>query len=273
MRIPDGILEEYLDILRLSGVTEGHIKEVYRALKRYQKYILFRFDKGKSIQYFKKLQKESSIAYYKKQMYQIKKFLKYLKCDWVEKIKLPKNPSYSPKRISKEDINKTIEYFKDNPHFLQIKALILLGASSGLRAEEIYQLKQEDISLKIQKVIVNHNPTANQSTKTGKSRISFFNKEAMTSIQEYIGNGYSYSKLFPQTTLTRLFNSAPIRVKHLRKYFSQEWDRRGGPTSIKKLLMGHSLKGDVDLMHYNCQSEEDLKQVYDRVMLKHTLKC
>ncbi|GAG67637.1 unnamed protein product [marine sediment metagenome] len=30
--------------------------------------------------------------------------------------------------------------------------------------------------------------------------------------------------------------------------------------------MGHSLKGDVDLMHYNYQSEEDLKQIYDKVM-------
>ena len=30
--------------------------------------------------------------------------------------------------------------------------------------------------------------------------------------------------------------------------------------------MGHSLKGDVDLMHYNCQLEEDLKKIYDKVM-------
>ena len=31
-----------MDILRLSGVTEGHIKEVDRALQKYKKYILFR---------------------------------------------------------------------------------------------------------------------------------------------------------------------------------------------------------------------------------------
>ena len=30
--------------------------------------------------------------------------------------------------------------------------------------------------------------------------------------------------------------------------------------------MGHSLKGGVDLMRYNCQSEEDLKKIYDKVM-------
>ncbi len=42
-------------------------------------------------------------------------------------------------------------------------------------------------------------------------------------------------------------------------------DRQGGPTSIKKILIGHSLKGDVDQNHYNAQSEEDLKRIYDRV--------
>jgi len=72
--------------------------------------------------------------------------------------------------------------------------------------------------------------------------------------------------LFSQSHITRLFRNAPIQVKDLRKYFSQQWDRRSGPTSIKKILMGHSLKGDVDLMHYNCQSEEDLKRIYDKVM-------
>lgn len=42
---------------------------------------------------------------------------------------------------------------------------------------------------------------------------------------------------------------------------------RWGPIDVKKLLMDHSLKGDVDLMHYNCQSEEDLKRIYDKVMV------
>lgn len=42
-------------------------------------------------------------------------------------------------------------------------------------------------------------------------------------------------------------------------------DRRGGPTSIKKILMGHGPKGDVDLNHYNAQSEENLKRIYDRM--------
>jgi len=30
--------------------------------------------------------------------------------------------------------------------------------------------------------------------------------------------------------------------------------------------MGYSLKGNVDLMHYHAQSEEDLKRIYDKRM-------
>ncbi len=268
LRISDDILEGYLDILRLSGVTHRHIKEVRRALKSYQKYILSVIDKQKSIQFFSKLQRECSTSYYRKQMYQLKRFLKFLKVEWTDEISLPKEPVYNPMRISHKAIDDTILYFKDSPHFLQIKALILLGSSSGLRAEELYQLSQKDINLKMRKVNINHNPSNNQSTKNQKTRVSFFSKEAKTSIQEYYNffrNGCGYSKLFPQTTLTRLFNSAPIRVKHLRKFFSQEWERRGGSSGIKKLLMGHSIRNDVDLNHYNFQSEEDLKQIYDRV--------
>ena len=30
--------------------------------------------------------------------------------------------------------------------------------------------------------------------------------------------------------------------------------------------MEYSLKGDVDLMYYNSQSEDDLKKIYDEIM-------
>jgi integrase/recombinase XerD len=195
--------------------------------------------------------------------------------DWANEITLPKDPTVKIKRIDSSDITTTINLFKKSTHFLQLKALIMLGITSGLRAEELYQLNPEDIDLNKRIVRVNHNPQNGQTTKTKYSRISFFTKETQSILEKYFpyyNNDSEYSRLFAQTTITRLFSSAPIRVKHLRKYFSQEWDRRGGPTSIKKILMGHSLKGDVDLQHYNAQSEEDLKRIYDNVMLNHTIE-
>ena len=269
VKITNQILEEYLDFLRLSGVTEGHINEVNRALKNYKKYILSVVDKQKSLRYFRKLKRDCSLSYYLKQMYQIKKFLKYIDCNWADNIHLPKGPSYTPKRIDTREIDEAIHFSKNSTHFLQLKSILLLGSSSGLRAGEIYQLNPEDIDLQNRTVYVNHNPKKGQTTKTGRSRISFFDNKTKVALNEYMeffNNGCDYSRLFPKGTLNRIFRKAPIKVKHLRKYFSQEWDRRGGPTGVKKILMGHSLKGDVDLQHYNAQSEEDLRQIYNKVM-------
>lgn len=119
--------------------------------------------------------------------------------------------------------------------------------------------------------MINHDPNNGQSTKTKRSRVSFFAEETKQALIEYLEfyhNNNILKCLFNQSHMERIFRNgnAPIQVKDLRKFFSQEWDRRGGPTSIKKILMGHSLKGDADLMHYNCQSEEDLKKIYDKVM-------
>jgi integrase/recombinase XerD len=187
------------------------------------------------------------------------------------KLNPPPGPEYIPRRISSDAIKETLSYYENNQYFLQIKTIILLGSTSGMRAEELYQLTLEDIDLENRTVRINHNPDTGQSTKTKRSRISFFNEEtkgALVEYFEYYHNNNSLKCLFSQTYIERLFRNCnvPIHVKDLRKFFSQEWDRRGGPTSIKKLLMGHSLKGDVDLMYYNCQSEEDLKKIYDRVM-------
>ena len=162
-----------------------------------------------------------------------------------------------------------MKYFEGYEAFQKIKALIYLGISSGLRAHETYQLTREDINLDMGIVRINHDPKNGKTTKTKCSRISFINNDAKQALEEYIVtyNGTSQSSiLFSERTCQNVFENAPIQVKDLRKFFSQEWDRRGGPTSIKKILMGHSLKGDVDLQHYNCQSEEDLKKIYDKVM-------
>jgi integrase/recombinase XerD len=141
--------------------------------------------------------------------------------------------------------------------------------SSGARAEELYQLTNEDIDIENRVLHINHNPQNGQSTKTKISRISFFTEEAKQALDEYLtyfDSDVSLKIFFSKSHISRLFRNSPIMVKDLRKYFSQEWDRRGGPTSIKKILMGHSLKGDVDLMYHNAQSEEDLKQIYDKIM-------
>ncbi len=262
-------LDEYLNIKSLSGVTASHLYETRRFLTHYLNYVNFRIDKVKSLQYFTYLKDTYSISTFRKTVYQILKFLRFLKIDWIGEIKLPPDSTYIPKHISKEMIESTINHFENHEYNLRFKALIYLGMDTGLRAEELYQLTFNDIDIDKQIIRINHSPNNGQSTKTKLSRISFFTNITKKILSEYLAffnNNNTLSKLFPQRRMERKFNDTPIKVKDLRKYFSQEWDRRGGPTSIKKILMGHSLKGDVDLMHYNCQSEEDLKKIYDKVM-------
>ena len=270
INITKDAFNQYLDILDINGIGHDWKYSIDKCiLQPYFEYLDWRITFRDTLEYLKIIKDKHSLSYYRKEVYQIRKFLEYLGIDWAIKLNPPSEPIYLPKRITIADINNTLSHFKDNQYFIQIKSLILLGISSGMRAEELYQLNIDDIDLDSGIVHINHNPSNGQSTKTKISRISFFTnntKDALYEYFTYFRNVRSLKQLFSQSHITRLFRDAPIQVKDLRKYFSQEWDRRGGPTSIKKILMGHSLKGDVDLMHYNAQSEEDLKRIYDKVM-------
>jgi integrase/recombinase XerD len=265
------VVEKYFSFREVNGLSKGWLRKLRGWIKHYLEYIDYEITEEKTLDYLKTLMKGLAVNSYRKKIYQIRKFLCFLNIDWASNIIPPAEPFYNPRRITKDEINKTLSFFKNHEYFKQIEAVILLGCCSGLRAMELYQLSSEDIDIKNRVLHINHNPSIGQSTKTKRSRVSFFNEEAQRSIStylEYFNNGSSLKKLFSMTHLERLFSKAPIKVKDLRKYFSQEWDRRGGPTSIKKILMGHSMRHDVDLMHYNCQSEEDLKKIYDKVMNK-----
>lgn len=259
----------------ISGTSKRWLIKCKRWIVEYLDYVNWEIDQDKTLEYFTMMKNSHSITFYRKKTYQIRNFLQHLKISWADEIKLPVEPFKTPKRISTENIVSTLSYFKDSLYYKQVKALILLGASTGARAHELYQLNPCDIDIENKTLRINHNPGNQQSTKTGESRITFFTEETKQALVEYLAffnNGSNLKILFSQTHMERLFSSAPIRVKELRHFFSQTWDRCGGQTSIKKILMGHSMRHDVDLMHYNCQSEEDLKKIYAKVMTNVEMK-
>ncbi|DAC72970.1 MAG TPA: hypothetical protein DSN98_02270 [Thermoplasmata archaeon] len=229
-------------------------------------YIEWKIDKTKTLEYFECIKEKYSIASYRKCVYQIRKFLEYLDIEWSNKLNPPPEPECIPKHMTQDTIKDALAYFEKHEYSKQVKAIILLGCTSGMRAEELYQLTLEDIDIQNRVVRINHNPDNCQSTKTKRSRVSFFSDGAKEALFDYFSDKSNLNCLFNQWHIERIFRPSSFHVKDLRKYFSQEWDRRGGPTSIKKILMGHSLKGDVDLMHYNFQSQEDLQKIYDKVM-------
>jgi integrase/recombinase XerD len=267
-------INQYIELRKISGISKGWIIDNRIYLSKYLKEVKGNINQKNTINYLNNIQSKYSITGFRKQTYQIRKFLLHLGYDWANKIQPPPEPMYIPKRVDINDIKSALTYIKENKFELQLKTLIYLGITTGMRAKEIYQLKPKDIDIKNRIVHINHNPKIGQTTKTKQSRVSFFPSDVKELLKDYIyyyTNGCELKYLFGEKHLHPIFRECPIKVKHLRKYFSQEWDRRGGPTSIKKILMGHSMKGDVDLMHYNAQSEEDLKKIYDKFMGKNII--
>jgi integrase len=250
-----------------GGITKDWASSIEYWLEGYLDHIDWQIDEEKTYQYLEQLKEKYSTSSYRKRAYQIRHFFKSLNVHWAENIKPPSEPAKLPKRITTDMIQDTLDYFKGHTYEKQMKAIILLGASSGMRPQEMYQLTEDDIDLDQCIVRINHNPDKGQTVKTKESRITFFNTKAQQALTEYLqffNNDSLCTYLFGKTHVERLFHNAPIQVKDLRKYFSQKWDRNGGPTSIKKMLMGHS--GDVDSLHYNGQSTDDLIKIYNKIM-------
>jgi len=262
-------VNKYFTLREIEGISRKWRDVSKRWVKCYLDFVHWKVDEDKTLEYCKQLKQRMSVATYRKRVYQILRFLTYLDVRWVNNIKPPPEPYYQPSRVTEDNILQALQYFDGHKFYKQVKALLLLGSTSGLRAEELYQLEPHNIHLDTCMVDVVHDDVNGKTTKTKKSRISFFNMETQHVLSEYFtyfSNNGNLKKIFSQRHISRIFRDAPIQVKDLRKFFSQEWDRRGGPTSIKKILMGHSIRNDVDLMHYNRQSEEDLKKIYDKVM-------
>ena len=259
-------LGEYVRFRNLSGLNKNWLCQINLCIKNYLIYCNWAINREKTLKYLNKIQNKYAVSSYRKQILQIRLFLQYKNIDWLNKVKIISEPEYTPRRITEEDIDTVLRKFEGHKYELQVRALIYLGASSGLRAQELYQLTPRDLDMENRIVYVNHNPQNKQTTKTGKSRVSFFDYRAQGALKSHIReNKLRY--LFGGIHISRLFRDSDVKVKDMRKKFSQEWDRRNGSFAVKERLMGHSMKR-VDFQHYSFLDENDLKKVYDKVMLQ-----
>jgi integrase/recombinase XerD len=194
--------------------------------------------------------------------------------DFADRIKTPKSPKHRKIIIKRGDIVDILNQTEKLSEMqrLRLKAGILLSATSGLRAFELYSLTPDAIDVENRTIYLN----ANQ-TKDLEERVVFFNVEAMKALTEYIEKlNEEHDRLFALSTVEKNFRklNTHLRMRHMRKFFSQQSDRLGMPTAIKKILMGHVISDDeyvfftkskdVDLGHYDFQDDEDLKKIYDR---------
>lgn len=192
------------------------------------------------------------------------KFLVYLDLPWAKKIEHPQTVHYTPVRVPEDHLFSTAAIFKSD---LQMTSLIHLGCDSGLRAEELYQLRLEDIDLENRIVYVRCDENHTVKNK-GSIRISFFTNRTARILQKYFTEFKRQNRkrnLWNEITIEKKFRQAPIRCKLLRKVFSSRWEKNLGPSGAKAALMGHANK-TVDTSHYLSLSDNELREIYDRVM-------
>ncbi|RLI75249.1 site-specific integrase [Archaeoglobales archaeon] len=204
---------------------------------------------------------------------------------FADEIQLPKTPKRRKIIIKKQDIQRLIgkvERLNVESMRLRTKAVILLAATSGLRSTEIYRLTLNDIDLNNRIVFVRA-----EKTKDYEDRITFFNDEAQKTLIEFFKSYKPKSQYpFSESTLRKAFKKIedPLRLKHMRKFFIQEWERRGGSIAIRKMLAGGSVEDqnnmdpkrlltghnsvEVELQSYNFQDVEDLRRIYDMVGIR-----
>jgi len=180
----------------------------------------------------------------------------------MDKLKIIPEPSYKPQRVEENEVMAALEFFEEHPLKLQFQALILLGASSGMRPSELYKLSLDDINLRSRTVQIRH-------SKTGNGRITFFNKQCKKYLAAYIEE-FKHNRqlkcLFGSQHIALNFKHAPIQVKDLRKNFAQTWTKRNGNFIALEQLLGHSIKKNVTMNHYALLNDAELKSIYDEVM-------
>ncbi|PTD94275.1 hypothetical protein C9439_02985 [archaeon SCG-AAA382B04] len=243
------------------------INALKRTITKYAKHVNFKASLNKTIDYINQRRQEVSNRTLADNIQMIKQFLNEYNVNWTEKINKPNVGRKRPKRIDKKDVNGLIDQLEDvdidYKYFYRAKTAVVLSAVSGMRPWEIYRLQWNELNVDERIVEL---PA--EKTKTKHERIVVFNEEAQNHLTKLMDlfeeQPFSTKTIYCLTK--KMKNKPDVKLKHCRKYFSQQWDREGLPTSIKEMLLGHF--GNVDLRNYDRQSAEDLKQIYDRAEFK-----
>lgn len=187
--------------------------------------------------------------------------MQFLKLDYMDDVKIIGEPDYEPVRVTEKQLKDTIEYFRGRYHEEQLIAVVYLGASTGMRPFEIYKLTTDDIDLENRRIKV-------ARSKTSKARTVFFHGATANVLRAYLKafeENNMLTHLFGMYHVQRRFRNAPMQVKHLRKFFIQQWHRNNGNYLIGEILLGHSTKNSVTLKHYATFNLEEIQKEYNRV--------
>ncbi|RLI67588.1 MAG: hypothetical protein DRP02_14230 [Candidatus Gerdarchaeota archaeon] len=280
------ITKEHLKLLYLElkskNVQEHHLKFVKRSINRFLSHIrsygeYYAFTVEELISYLQKLQNEYNPTTYRKQLTYLKKLFRIAQIPLENYLKTKRTIGVDRTIVTVADIKNLINTVKmlrqkgDLNEKIQDRLIValLLMATSGIRTYELTKLKVKDIDIKNMTIRITEDVS-----KTSEARVTFFTREVQKLLKNYVQK-YDIGPEDPIVTYFALekpflkkkeLKEQSLRPKHMRKFFSQEWDRRNGNTTVKKLLMGHSIRQDINILHYSHHTEKELKEIYDKVL-------
>jgi len=86
-------LKQYLDVLEINGVCHDWKYTVERCiLQPYFRHIHWQITFGETLGYLKTLKDNHKLSYYRKNVYQIRKFLEHFGIEWAIKLNPPAGP-------------------------------------------------------------------------------------------------------------------------------------------------------------------------------------
>jgi integrase len=175
---------------------------------------------------------------------------------------------FKPKLIpTKEQVRQGYYALQTNKQ----KLIYLLYAVSGLRHDELRNLRFCDIDPKTRSIRANHD------SLTKRSFCTFWNEEADVLLKRYLkknfdGNGgrlfrYSWSSLYRMRGLAERKVGIRITPKVLRAWFCSEMLSKGVQEVYIDAFCGR-VPRSVLARHYTDYSPERLKEIYDKAGLK-----
>ncbi len=265
--------EQFVKKIELKDISEDEKQRYKTVVLKFLDELSYNLEDKSIINYINRLKSQLAPGTARKHVLRIRAFLRFIDHPLANQIELPKVPKKRRKLVIKvehiRNLLREIDERLSDPYRLKLKSAVLLSATSGLRAEELYKLRLEDIDLENRTIFVRA-----EIAKDYEDRVTFFSKEAQTVLDEYLNAFKPSNPLFSKKSILHQFSKLDTRlkIKHMRKFFSQQSDRLGMPTAIKKMLMGHVVSNeefvfstsDVDLSHYDFQDEEELKKIYDK---------
>ena len=229
--------QDILDIvnaLKIANRDKSYIEDVERKLYKFAEYTNWKFDFNDVTEFFESVKYYSS-SNYRKYVLHVRRLLKNLGVPYWNNIVLPKVPKSQKIIIKKNlvrrvilnlwnlrDVNKITKF--------RIISAFILGATSGLRSEEIYNLTSDDIDLDNRVVYVRfgENASTNKTVKDYEERVAFFNHETQVIIRYFFEIYDGKKEIFNQRSIEYIYERFPgslringldIRLKHMRKFF------------------------------------------------------